>query len=245
MIDLWFGDSWVIGSELGEYYGKKTLSKKFFPAHHENCRADLSFAKLVSDHRDSVYFNFAIDGGSYNHAYYQLVKFCKKHKNLTNATAFLCTTGQTRDFALDFFDEQHHFIPHVFRSPDTRFDLHKSDLKFSLYDSTVILNSFYHACHYYGIRLIIIPIWCIFEENRHVYSIPDENWLIPRDQNITSMTIFKNYPISNMEPQSGEPDALLANHKQNQYIYPCQLHPNTEGHKKIASKIIELLQQKD
>lgn len=251
MIDLWFGDSWVIGSELAVHYGKSDFSSKFFPTmkhklddnpYECEARPDLSFAGLVSKKRKSIYFNFAIEGGSYNFAYYQLMQFCKKYKSrLSDVTVFLGTTGQTRDFALDLLNIEHHFIPHVFKDIHSRFEDKKSDIKFSIYDSTVVLNAFYQACYYYNLKLVIIPIWCIFEEKTQIYAVPDDAWLIPRNRTIVEETIFQDYPMSNIEPESENHNSLLSSHRQNKYIYPCLVHPNKEGHEKIASRIIELL----
>jgi hypothetical protein len=239
MVDLWFGDSWVVGAELGDHYGEKILSKKFFPCHHRYCRGDLAFPALVSNHRKTVHFNLGLEGGSYNFAYHQLIKFCKKNpNNLKGATVFLCTTGQTRDFALDLMNREHHFLPHVaeiMHKPE-----HKSDIQYAIYDSTVILNAFYHACCFYGLKLFVIPVWCIFEENAEVYAIPDEVWLKPRNQIIFNEIAYP-YPIVSMEPNSGDTSEILYKMENNNLIRPCSYHPNKQGHEKIAAKIIDLL----
>jgi hypothetical protein len=139
---------------------------------------------------------------------------------------------------------EHHFLPHVFaKSTNGPFHKFKSEIKFVLYETTVVLNAFYHACCFYGLKLVIIPVWCIFEENAEVYDIPDDVWLIQRNQTIANLSIFKDVsvPVSNIETNSGDKDILLAAHNENKYINPCWFHPNKEGHEKIAAKIIELL----
>lgn len=241
-MDLWFGDSWTIGSELAQHYGAYTSDRKAYPNMHDNARPDLAFPTLVSNARQQEFVNFASDGGSYSYALDQLVRHAK-HNDIAGANVFLCTTGQTRDFAVcDITRQPQHFIPHVLREVSDRFVAQKSETRFATYDTTVLLNAFYHACEYHGAILRIVPVWCGFEAHDDLLDIPRVHWMLSPESKLIDQTFFadQKFPISNIEVESESTVNIFTQLFGNEYITPCMLHPNPQGHALIAQEILNI-----
>jgi hypothetical protein len=254
-VDLWFGDSWPSGSELYKTHGETTetsLEGKYFWQDYAVylSRPDLAFPHWVSTHRNNCYINFSGSGRSLDFALYQLTKFCKENLNPdTKYTVFLCTTAQSRKFAIDIAGQHHHRQLIRFHHPNTK--AIDQDFAFSIYNSTVCLNNFYLLCYRYNIDLKIIPVWDFFESHSEIDIVPDNAWLskIP----LTKLAFGEDFDLNNCEKPgddiynaNGIGHALgrkaVAHHLRNHpYIKPMVMHPNIDGHKKLAETIINLL----
>jgi hypothetical protein len=267
-MDLWFGDSWAIGSELGinEFKGCSELislkrrqriysfkkhrsdtsnvfDRHIFPNAVDGIDNPLkAFPAFVSAHRNQRYINFAMAGGSVQFALHQLVTFCSSNadkltKNTTKYTAFLCLTVLVRSFGIHSMTTKHHH----------RFNNIKLDNNTVVYDSLMAINCFYATCKMYNIDCVIIPIFCDL-------TIPDNtafNELILFNNSILSHTslaeltfgdkLFALDVSTNIEVAV---ENFSIDIKSKEWITPNTSHPNELGHKKLAHKLIELLENR-
>lgn len=235
-MDLWFGDSWPIGNELG--HSDATHDVKIFPNAASDDAPLKAFSTLVSRHRKQQFINFSKNGGSIEYALYQLTLFCNSHTDLlTNCreeplTAFLCTTAQTRGYGFDHLLNRHHHYVNNRRKSLT-----------PIYDSLMSINSFYLLCKLYDIKCIIVPIFCEI-------NIPDslENIVLFKDSVLTNKSLvehtFNEKLIDNKLYEI--PDitvrAIYKHLADKDWISPNTMHPNVGGHRQLAYKLIELLE---
>lgn len=240
-MDLWFGDSWPVGNELNRFTDKnvKCDTDIFINAGRDDNPLK-SFSTLVSKHRNQKFLNFARNAGSLDFALNQLMIFCNlrkdildKHKN--NITAFLCTTAQTRGYGYDHILKKHiHYHTDVVKSITP------------IYDSLVAINSFYSICKIFNINCIIIPVFCDI-------VIPNtlERMVIFKDAVLTDKSLVEHTFNEKLidetlyeMPNVSEND--IQSHLRNKdWIKPNFLHPNIQGHRKLAYKLIELLERKN
>lgn len=222
-IDLWFGDSWPIGNELGTSLDT-TLDSSIYP--NAKLGVDnpmLAFPQHVSDQRQNKLINFARSSSSLDFALYCLMSFCKSSlKSNINYTAFLCLSEQGRGFGRSNLLNKHfHFGQ---GSPKSKFDLY-------LHDSLIALNSFYLICKNFNIQLKILPVFSNFEFPQQfddINFIEEHNWICK--ESITYLTFGEH-----MRDSNGELDF------DKYWIKPNKMHANAVGHKMIANKIISLL----
>ncbi len=251
-MDLWFGDSWPIGQELGpkltkiqnlkycyQYKDAFNTFPNMQPAEGDN--PILAFPTLVSNHRKSEFINFAKTASSIEYALFQLITFCSANREKLKSspesyyTAFLCLTAQIRGFGIDHLTgKQIHYFNNSRKSIDET----------AIYDSLITINSFYAICRLYNINCVIIPIFC--------------DLLIPED--FRQIVLFKSAlltEISLVELTFGEKfidnklyDTGITEHEyysllsSKSWITPNKMHPNVIGHKQLAYKLIELLENR-
>jgi len=277
-MDLWFGDSWVIGSELGlpafnndfdEQQSLKQRAVMFAIKRNGTTKYDKNSRKLivssynnydslnfdsnifpnvvdgldnplkafpahVSKYRNQSYINFAMGGSSIEFSYYQLVKFCSKNaadltSNNEKHTAFLCVTSPIRGFGIDHRTNE----PHHWNNTNL-----KSTSYTAIYDSIMAINGFYTTCKLFNIECFIIPIFRDLE-------IPDNEVF---KELILFETSILSY-ISLLELTFKEklvPDLVSVNldFSKKEWIKPNYSHPNEKGHEQLASKLIELLENR-
>lgn len=221
-VDLWFGDSWPIGTELGS--PTDSLDASIYP--NAKLGIDnpmLAFSQHVSDHRQHKVINFARGGSSLDFALYSLLSFCKsRFDSNINYTAFLCLSEQARGFGISTTLNKHFHFGRG--SPKSKFDLY-------IHDSLIVLNSFYLICKNYNIDLKIIPVFSNFEFPElfnNINFIEEHNWVCK--ESITYLTFGEH-----MRDANGEIDF------NKDWIKPNEMHANAYGHKMIANKIISLL----
>jgi hypothetical protein len=285
-MDLWFGDSWAIGAELGinelknrpgfislKQRAAYILNKQDGLARIDNdCSAMvrsnvnstsnvfdrhifpnvivgldnplMAFPAFVSAHRNQQYINFAKNGSSVQFALHQLVTFCSSNadkltKTTTKYTAFLCLTALVRSFGINSITNNHHHWHN---------NNIKSDNNTVVYDSLMAINCFYATCKMYNIDCVIIPIWCDL-------TIPDNttfNELILFNNSILSHTSLVELTFSDkffvLDFSSTNIEVAAKNFsidiKSKEWITPNTSHPNELGHKKLAHKLIELLENR-
>ena len=115
-IDIWFGDSWTIGSELQSDFTKaeiREFSKSTVPNFRDKSQNPfLSYPYLVSKYRKTVYENYAIAGGSYEFAYFQMCNWYANNKFRQDCEYcfWVQTTASSRGFGIDHNYKRHHFL---------------------------------------------------------------------------------------------------------------------------------------
>lgn len=235
-MDLWFGDSWPIGCELGKPGDK--IPKVIFP--HARVGKDnpfKAFSTIVSTTRDQQFLNFAKSGGSIEYALYQLVKFCKKRNSIIKSsteqlTAFLCLTAQIRSFGYEYISgkELHYVNDYQNRKSIT-----------PIYDSLMALNSFYAICKMHNIKCVMIPIFCdlIIPDNLEHIVLFDKS-LITKTS-LVELTFGSKLIDDELYKQEIHEIDIYSHLESLDWISPNKMHPNENGHLKLANKFIELL----
>lgn len=238
-MDLWFGDSWVIGSELINEKPAPRLNIARYPnAKVNRDRPDSAFPHYVSAYRNRKYINFAKGASSIEYALSQLIKFCTSSYNPEKQyTAFLCVTTQNRGYGFSFTTgKEHHYCNGLF----------KSEQDLCIYDSIVALNSFYAVCKMHNIECFIVPVFCdVLIPTKHVLfldSLITLTNLVKETYNIDFIETAMYNPY--IEENATEPDHPCSKVAQLNWIKPNYNHPNIQGHKDLAKTLIKLLSEK-
>jgi hypothetical protein len=231
-IDLWFGDSFVVGSELAELVGDYTLGAFDI---HPHCRPyrdrpDLAFPHIVSTARQTPYINFGRGGSSIEFQLQQLTNYCKnniiKDKEYT---AFFCLPFQSRGFFIDK-EGQHQ---HVRLSEKTT----QIEIAANNYRTTILTNHLYLLSKEYGITPWFMSIVTIIELDDSLDIIPKECWFIPKDSCLVNEALDLN-----IEKHIHYVDLMRTENSLFQkYVYPCELHFNLVGNETISNFILRQL----
>jgi len=229
-MDLWFGDSWPIGFELGEK--TNSFDKTIFPNVTIGEDNPLkAFPHYVSSHRNKKYINFARRAASIEFSLNQLIKFCNtSYDPNIKYTAFLCTTAQIRGFGKSFtLNRDFHYSENNLKTPHDIF----------VYDSIICINSFYAICDMFKIDCVVIPIFC----NLLIPSVFDDLILFKNSLLTKTTLVEETFNIKFIEDTYGKMESYSkAPNELYDWIKPNDLHPNIIGHRKLAYKLIELLE---
>lgn len=230
MVDLWFGDSYVLGSELATHLGPYSLNdKKHMPLLsfvRKQDRPDLAFPDIVSNHRNITYINYGIGASSIETQLNLLTTFCK-HTIIDDIkyTAFFCLPLQERRFTIKNNRE-------IKQICTRKFWQNNSDLEHNFYDTTIVLNSIYNICLRYNITPYFIPTYSSVMLLEEFNQVPDSAWLIHRDTCLTQVSWnFKD--IINWRSIEFKSNLIYR-----MYVSPCRNHPNTYGHQALADTIL-------
>jgi hypothetical protein len=231
-MDLWFGDSWPIGSELGAI--TDTFDKNIFPNVEIGRDNPLkAFPHYISTYRNQSYINFSRGASSIDYALHQLIKFCTTaYSTSEQYTAFLCATAQNRGFGISSALSKD--IHYGNNENKTQHDLF-------IYDSIISLNCFYSVCTIHNITCYIIPIFCdlILPPNL-------QNLVLFKDSILTNSSLveetFNTKFIEDSYTHIEDKYHGSGICAQYDWIRPNLIHPNVQGHKKLAYKLIELLE---
>ena len=233
-IDLWFGDSYTVGSELAYHYGEYRLNN---PAHRfvntERERPDLAFTHIVSSVRNKEYINLGSSGSAIGSQLYKLIKFCKtEYDGSKSYTAFFSLPISDRFFKINNNGE------HIIGNGSDCSNYTIMDIDYVKYNTTITLNTIYLICKEFNIKpwffSQLLPIE-VFDE---LDLIPPENWLIPKDSWLLKEAWGLNEPVLKwrwLRTVMNPPVQFV------EYVKPCGNHPNIQGHEKIADLIIQLL----
>lgn len=235
-MDLWFGDSWPIGEELGQ--STDSFDKNIFPNVKVGADNPLkAFSTLVSKYRGVSFINFARSASSIDFSLYQLMKFCAENKSLIENynkqfTAFLCITAQIRGFGIDHVTGKHqHYFNNYRKSVDET----------AIYDSIVALNSFYSICKLYNFHCHFIPVFCdliIPTELEHMVMFDSA---IISKTSLVELTFGEKFIDDSLYIKGVSENDMYKHLTLKDWISPNRMHPNIIGHKRIAYKLIELL----
>lgn len=235
-MDLWFGDSWTIGAELGD--AGDIFDKTVFPDVKVGRDNPLkAFPHHVSAYRKTPYINFARGASSIEYCLDRLINFCTtRYDPRLEYTAFLCATAQNRGFGIsDVLNRELHYFDHG----------NKTEYDICIYDSIVALSSFYSVCKIYNIQCHIVPIFCDL-------ILPDQfsNLVLFSDALLTNTCLVEEtFKIEFVEdafnslPNTGT-DGKYEICTYLDWIHPNTIHPNIVGHRKLAYKLIELLENR-
>lgn len=259
---LWFGDSWVIGAELYKEKGLRNTPMAIKPKQTPNLtfgqnHPNFTFARHVSDAKNAKYWNFAMAGGSISFALNQLYSWILQNpKELKNDNhVYLCTTAQSRDFAMTIKFDMVHYHQQIDRHNDEQKTFFKDKLQpvkpFSEYESTKTINEMYNLATEYNIKFHILNVWSIFYTQPEIDLVPDDCWLTPKDSNLfklisgTDFTEFLGMPLrkkqTETEYRSIEFNVNTQHKAYKELIYPCAFHPNLKCHEQMAKKLLEIL----
>jgi hypothetical protein len=235
-MDLWFGDSWPIGCELGKL--DDTFPRVLFPYARVGRDNPLkAFSTIVSENRNQQFVNFAKSGASIEYALYQLVKFCKKRNSFLKTsseqlTAFLCLTAQIRGFGFEYVTGRDiHYV--------NEYQNRKSITP--VYDSLIALNSFYAICKMHNINCVMIPIFCdlLIPDNLQNIVLFDDSLLT--NTSLVELTFGNKLIDDALYDQEMHEADIYAHLASLDWISPNKMHPNEQGHIKLANKLSELL----
>ena len=236
----WFGDSWVVGSELDIEAGSN---------------ADrYTFAKLVSDHYQAECVNLGLPGTS-NDLLPLVLKDNLKDIDPENDILFFCLTSSARVTMFDDNKQALTILPSIqdkarrhnehpyWREWYKYFD-NKNNQIYN-YDHTINLMSFW--CKHLEIKFYMLNLFTTVTDSIFDLTSPSD-WLLPKDQCLANFI----FPVTDIEFGGIviEDRAWLTNDQWTQqqkaiaqYISPCQNHPNIAGHQKIANKLIKIIEQ--
>ena len=211
----------------------------------------LAYPGIISQEQNRKFYNFAKPGGSIQFMLYELIRYIKNfHKPDVQTNVFVQTTGQMRWFAGQSFTTNGHHQTgwgvtivddlltnqitgwqkqEGFESIETEKSLQDiSDVPdYSVYNTTIALNSIYSLCEQYNFNLKIIPVWVEFEIFKQANLIPEHIWMLPPDKTVLEEVTGKKY----LEIKS-DPDYVVANGFG---------HGNKQTHKLIAEYITSCL----
>tara|TARA_R110001592_G_scaffold198706_4_gene447037 strand:- start:1870 stop:2640 length:771 start_codon:yes stop_codon:yes gene_type:complete len=252
-IDIWFGDSWTIGSELQSNLTSaevRTLNKTGFPNFRNNTQNPLiSYPALISEQRGTTYQNYAIAGGSYEFAYFQMCNWLVNgnFNNENEYTFWLQTTAATREFGIDYNFKRHHFqgIRQFSRGKLLSFQQAKSSPEFADFDANMMLNAIWTLCKANYIKLKIVPLWTGMNLVPEVNIVPNEKWIAEPNSNMLQKIFEKNvFPDGGKDTATMENEEIVEQIQKYDYITPNDCHPNKSGHYAIAKYIINILDKK-
>ena len=259
---LWFGDSWAIGAELYKEKSLRDTPMAAKPKQTQNLtfgmnHPNFTFTRYVSDSAKAKYWNFAMAGGSISCALNQLYQFIVQNENeLKNRNiVYLCTTAQSRDFAVTIKGDYIHYHQQIDRHYEQEKTFFKDKLKpvepLSEHESTKTINEMYHLAKQYNMEFRIINVWSIFYTQPEMDLVPDSCWVLPKDQNLFKATTgadlldFLGMPVLNGKAENEyfplNFDVNTAHSVYKDYIYPCAFHPNLRCHEEMAKKLLEIL----
>lgn len=226
---LWFGDSWIIGSELGDPDVKITPT----PAYPNVGLGDqpmLAYPRLVSDHYNENHINFAKAGGSIHFAAFEMNRLILEDYKVTEpTTAFLNHTGELRRFGIATNKSTWHEgagRPNIADQTEDEKTLANRE-PFCLYDYVMALNHFYLAAHKLGINVVIYNCWCLSELWDEYCVIPDE--------------CFYSEEYETLSQYMAGTDGSLTHEESMEIYFDWKQHPNEIGHKLLAKKMISML----
>jgi hypothetical protein len=245
-VDIWFGDSWTIGSELANDFSPlehAELKHYFKQNKHSFPNVDLaqnplqSYPAFVSQHRDAGYINYASAGGSYQFAYFQMCRWwsSKQYNNNIEYTFWLQTMPATRSFGINNDFEWHHFL-----GIDNTFEQTKTNPEFSIYEAQTMINSMYTFCKMLNIEFKIVPLWIGHNVLSEINIVPDHVWISPPHKNMLS-DIFGNniFADGGIDTKDLTIEQIQSIIKQYDFIQPNLCHPNKQAHMDIAEYIIK------
>ena len=249
-VDIWFGDSWTIGSELQSSLTSaevRTLQKTTVPNLRDNTQNPLlAYPYLVSYHRNATYENHAIAGGSYEFAYFQMCNWLTKgnFKSENEYTFWLQTTASSRGFGIDYNYKRHHFqgIRQYSRGKLLDFQRAKGSPEFVDFDANMILNAIWNFCKSNYIKLRILPLWTGVNLLPELNIVPDGKFFESPNTNMLKNIFGENvFPDGGIDTADIENEQIIEQIQQYDYIAPNDCHPNKDGHQRIAEYIINKL----
>ena len=250
-IDIWFGDSWTIGSELQSDFTQaeiREFSKSSVPNFRDKTQNPfLSYPYLVSKHRKTVYENYAIAGGSYEFAYFQMCNWYANNKFRQDCEYcfWVQTTASSRGFGIDHDYKRHHFlgIKQYHRGELLDFQRAKGSPEFVDFDTNMMLNAIWNFCQSHYIKLKILPLWTGVNLLPELNIVPPEKFFNHPASNMLKNIFGENvFPDGGIDTTDMANDEIIEQIRQYDYIASNDSHPNKQAHERIAEYIINRLE---
>jgi hypothetical protein len=237
MTFYWFGDSWVFGDELELQVADD--QQEFY-----------TFASVVSKHFHAECINMSECGSS-------IASIPLKFKSVVDTInaetdrVFFFLTASHRTSLFDQQGKVKNILPMGY-SKHNMHENYKQWYKYfdsplqRLYNYDCVVNLLYLWCKSVGITCYFSNIFTV-EPDSIVDCTPTSAWLLPRDKCIAEW-ILPVIDANNFSVVADDHPDLTSDQWQqqkimvDQYIRPGHVHPNVQGHAKIAKHIIEILQ---
>jgi hypothetical protein len=222
-----YGDSWVSGCELARFSADVKNPGDDAP--------ELAFPACLQKLLNINVKNKGITGSSVTTMLYEFLQ------DIPNSgdTAIFCCSAKTRRM---YFTKKG-------QKKEIQFTV--DELLCNEYEdhavTSRILGLLYLLCNERNIKSYFLNLFdTINLENFLLDTIPDNNWLIPKNQSICSKIFddkyfnqWDNHHNGNFQQWIESNNALAI-----KYIRPCDAHPNLEGHENIANYIAKELQKR-
>jgi hypothetical protein len=232
----WFGGSWVSGEELDTIVPREI-------------QQDYTYAKIVSDYYNAKCINLGVNGGGINCIPLIFSKLVDQID--ADTTMFFCCPPSLR-FSL--FDESgviKNILPSKFKQSHKVHDY--SDKWYKYFDNS------HQRIYNYDTIINLLHFWCKSLKIKHYFyndtwshgsamidATDDLNWLVDK-RSCIGECILPLIDTTTRElvmydrPSITTEEWAIQNEYIEKYIKPCWVHPNIEGHKKIAEEIIKRL----
>jgi len=233
----WIGGSWPNGCEL-EYY-KQTA----------NPQRECAYPTLISNAIGAECINLSEDGSSIDTI---LVKFSNIVNELDETSVVLFELQPIH--RVSFFDNDDklkNILPSGYKIAH---NLHNYSEKWYKYFDTPKQQLFNHDRN-----INLLHLWCTHLNIKHYFLntigshtesmmdiTPDSAWLIPKLNCLAEIILpvtdkITREVVYNDSPSLTDVEWSIQKPFVEKYIHPCYVHPNVEGHKKIAKTLSELL----
>ena len=232
----WFGDSWVAGDEL-----QLTVP--------DNTKKQYVFAKLVSDHFGAECINLGENGLSpdvFPLRFNQIISQLEY-----NDIVFFCLSSSHRTMLLDDQGNEQQIMPDAngnFNAhPYTKEWYKYFDTKYQrIYNFDRTVDLLYLWCQSIGIKCYFLNLFTT-EPEEVMNIVPDSAWAIPRNQCAAQSILHTIDNDIGMLVVDDNPRLLTVDWERQKellekYVRPGKMHPNIEGHRKIAQDLIKQLQ---
>ena len=233
---IWLGDSWTYGFELTEE--QRTTS---------------SYPMIVSSAFDVDCINLGEVGSSIEYMLYALTK--NRHLVSSGDVILFNLTSKYRFLWIEEDGTPAVTLQLLARRKPTDYSMVKEAFQkyfvneqYVNWKATNMLNSLYLLAKELGATPMFLNI---FSRTKFVDDIivPEENWLLPQDKCIAEY-ILGYISDKDLVVVEDMPDLTVEEWQQTKpfvekYIHPLKQHPNVDGHRKIASGLIEELKNKE
>ena len=220
-----YGDSWVSGCELGRFLNKDPGSDA----------PELAFPAQLQNFLNVPVKNKGITGSSTTTMLYQFLEELPRPKDI----AIFCCTAKTRRL---YFTKQGRKQEEQFTTDEllcNEYEDHEVTGR--------ILSLLYLLCKEKNITPYFLNLFdTINLDNKLLSIIPNDNWLISKNQSVCSEIFDKEYFNQWDNHHNGNFREWIASNNASaiKYIKPCIAHPNLEGHNSIATYIAKELQRR-
>lgn len=220
---LWFGGSWLLGTELEKEYGTTQVD----PIVRDRFVEDSRFTGLVSRYFGWEEINLAQEGISPERLMLEIIDRVDKlsSEDIENCLLIILWPSFQRYF---WIDDTGSMID-VRAVPEySRWYREVDNYPFQMYTAQRTIWAL--DCFLRQRRIKYTMMNCEYRVTEPWYlDFPKDNWAIPPEQRISD--------VLEVDLDHGYPGEK----EKHKYFWPCRAHPNIYGHKRIADKIINYL----
>ena len=234
MKHYWFGDSWIVGDELEHSVPRSERHLYAFP-------------RLVSDHFGVESVNCGVSGSSVD----SLPFYFNQHvcSMSPGDTVFFGLSSYHRTGILDN-NQWYQISPgsnhseYIHPCTDTWFKYFDTE-QHRLYNYDKTIGLLYLLTKEYDLNCYFFNLFSTVP-GTIIDIVPSKNWLLNRNRCLADYIMHINgnsagYVISDDMPHLDYSDWLKHEEFLNEYVRPGVAHPNIRGHRRIAEKLIGLI----